>query len=238
MKNVSFLLVLLSITFFIISCSNNENNPTTSTNQEDCEELANLGFIELEETSKSFIPYPRDINRVIMKDSLGNEYVGEVSKYNEVYDPTILGGIDEECPLDPSILIEYNYKPEYIRLVIEFPTIDTKLSLLLGTTVANSSYQDKLIADNFSINANRPMQSSGSNANMLIVVNQRTHPNPVETYSEYQDTYQLGNKTFEEVYINSIELEEEFEIIYNRHIGLIRLRSESPEIDLIFDRIE
>ncbi len=111
----------------------------------------------------------------------------------------------------------------------------------MSPDLAEEDVEEKLVADFCNIILRTPLYESSieDNPNMSIVVAPRNHPMPMETYSDFQETYEIHDSIFQNVYINEIDDREKFEILYNTDFGIIGLRSyEHIMIDLVFDRIE
>lgn len=236
-----FILIFIIKIALIIGCSKDDisNSEAGLDNQETCDSLSYLGEFSLDTNSYRFIPYPDSITKIIFKDTSDREYIGLVTSYNDLYEPITLFRPERPCPVDPSILIEYYYKPEYKRIFIEFEELDIKITASVSTSISNVEPYEKLVADVFYIFLNFPIGQLGSNSHMSISVNDRTHPNPYESYSDFQEVYEIHDRTFQNVYINEIDDIDDFEILYNEQFGILGLKTlNNPMIDLVFERIE
>ncbi|MFT4665346.1 MAG: hypothetical protein ACI8YQ_004555 [Polaribacter sp.] len=58
------------------------------------------------------------------------------------------------------------------------------------------------------------------------------------TYSKFQENYALNGNSYQDVYINEIDIYDDYEIYFNSTVGIFRFTSEDGEIDLTFDRVE
>ncbi len=229
------------ITLLFVGCSKEEDDERGLYKYEECELIADLGQILLKPNSKSFIPYPDSVSKLIFRDADGQEFIGVVRDYNTNGMQTFSSLGMYPCPIDSSFLIEYNFNPEYKFLQIEFEDLDIWLNMNVLTTLSSTAYDRKLVADIFSIQLIRTSDEAASvyQQPMKIIVNEGTHPNPYENYSSFQPEYERHGTNFQNVYINQISTNGDFEILYNDQFGVLAIRNfEDPIIDLVFDRIE
>ena len=243
MKRLGEMAILILILFLFNGCSQDDDavviiEPELIDNTEECEEIASLGIFQLLEESRRFIPYPDSIKRIIFIDSSGQELAGLVRFYDDESNSTTQSGYDSECPIDTTVLIRYNYKPVKRRFSIEIREIDISISVYLTPSLTPLSSEERYITDMCYIYLNSPIFGT-TNSYMSIVVDKRTNPNPRDNFSLYKTAYQVGDSVFEDVYINSIDEEDDYEILYSENFGLLGIRTtKEPRFELVYNRIE
>ncbi len=228
--------------FHIVSCTHeavkiiDEEVPTDYSDE--CEELADLGEYTILETSKSFIPYEENIKRIVFLDSNSNEFVGLVRSYGDRTQGRTVSGVKSYCPLDSTISIRHHYRPVLRSISLEIREINVSILISIHPQLTPLSSEDRHITDKCYIFLNTPIGGS-TKSHMSIVVDRRTNPMPNDDFSLYKTQVEIGNKIFKDVYINSIDEADDYEIMYNTHQGLISIRKTSePQVHLVFDRVE
>ncbi len=239
MKKVYFLKILLAI--FIISsfsyCGNDDNDLQQNLNQSECDELSNLGEFFLLDSSKFFIPYPDSISKIIFSDESGQEYDGIVTYYKNNSLPSFLSQ-PSPCPLDSTIEITYNWQTENINLYVEIEELDIQLRLIVSNRLA-TPVEQKLYSDFFNFILFSPINSTMPTAQMTVVVNQRTHPMPIESYAEIIENFEMDGNNYQDVYKEEQSPSDDFELFYNKEVGIVGFRKiGTPSISIKFERIE
>jgi hypothetical protein len=240
-KNILTKFVFISL-FFCFSCSDDDMNQIEENLNLECSAISNLGEISILEESKNFLPYPDTISKIIFTDSIGQEYEGNVKTYKthlaEAFNPQT-----KPCPIDSSIQITYRWVNEMKDIYIEFDSLDLKLRVSISPVLDYEDYSQKLVADicRFTLYYN-PGNFNIPNSRISIITNQRNHPNPLDSFSDFYDEFEIHGKIYEQVYVKNADLNQnqEFKLYYNNQFGIVGFKDETTPngIDLKFDRFE
>ena len=240
MNKYSSINLFLFLLIIISSCGDDDMNQIEENlNLTECENISKLGEILTLEESKNFLPYPDSISKVIFTNSQGEEFEGKVNFYN-TYITNAFTNAMNQCPIDSQIQIQYEWMPEIKDIYIQIDTLDIQLRISIRPIIYHEDYSQKLIADICQLVLTTPIDATTPNSQMIIIVNPRTHPNPYESYTEYHDEYQIHGKTYEQVYIETPNINEEFKLYFSNQVGIVGFKDEinGNNIDLKFDRIE
>lgn len=233
---ISIFFILLA---FFVSCNDDINEIEENLNIEECEDIANIGEILMLESSKDFLPYSDTISKIIFTNSDGDEFIGNI-----IQDSTFIGSGftigTSPCPIDQDVNIQYRWMSEIRDVRIHIETVDIQIMLRIGPVIWGNDYSQKLIADIFSFVLFTPIESSLPNSQVSIIINERNYPNPVSSFSDYQDEFSIHDKIFEEVYIKNPNPNEGFHLYYNTKFGIVGIKDSLNEsiIDLKFERLE
>lgn len=235
-------MLLLSIVVIAISCSKEEIEINNNQNQAQCDSLSQLEPISIKASSAAFIPYPDTISTLIFSDTAGQEYVGVVSFYDFMSTITYSGLALEPnipCPIDSSILINYQWTTELKMFIVEFEELNIRIRLSVRPLRAPNSYTDGLLADYCSFILTTGLNYSELSSQMTIIVDSRNHPMPFEYHSDFQPQYNLHDETYENVYIQNITDNEKYQLLYNTEFGILGFKGgDDPAVDLKFVRYE
>lgn len=233
-QKILFVILIISS---ISNCGNDDDNLQQNMNQSECDELSNLGEFFILDSSKLFIPYPDSISKIIFSDESGQEYEGIVTYYPSYSSPSFLSQ-PSPCPIDSTLEITYNWKAENINFYVEIEELNILLRLVVSNLLANPVEQ-KLYSDFFNFILYSPIDATMPAAQMTIVVNQRTHPMPVESYDEIIENFEMDGNNYQNVYKEEQSLFNDFELYYNEEIGIVgfgKIGISSTRIK--FERIE
>ena len=230
-KRFLFVFVML----FCLSC---EEDDILILEDENCESEIELGEFPLLEESKSFIPYNEDITNIIFSDSLGKEYIGEVKNYNTGFTQAFRTE-NIVCNNDSSYSVRYLWSPEQKSIRVYFQELDIRISLTVRTILYQENYSNIQVADILNFVLFTPQDSGKPNSQMLIGVNERSHPMLYEDYSDFKQEFMIHGKLYNDVYIHPNNLNEPFDLYYSDLEGIIGFRSQNDsKIDLKFVRVE
>jgi hypothetical protein len=232
------LILILLIIISSIGC-NDLNQIEENFSLTECENISKLGDILTLEESKKFLSYPDSISKVIFTNSQGEEFEGKVNFYKTSITNAFTGALNP-CPIDSQIQIRYEWMPEIKVIIIQIDTLDILLQVSIRPIMYNEDLSQKLVADICHLVLFTPINATTPNSQMIIIVNQRTHPNPYESYTEYHDEYKIHGKVYEKVYIETPNINEEFKLYFSNQVGIVGFKGEinGNNIDLKFDRIE
>ncbi|MBK9742059.1 MAG: hypothetical protein IPO94_03485 [Saprospiraceae bacterium] len=236
-SSINLILILLII---ISGCGDGDLNQIDENfNLTECENISKLGKILSLEESKNFMPYPDSISKIIFTNSQGEEFVGKVNYYKTYVANAFTGGLDH-CPIDSQIQIRYEWMPEIKVINIQIDTLDILMEVSISPTIYHEDFSQKLVADICHMFLITPLEATKPNSQMAIIVNRRNHPNPPKSYTEYHDEYLIHGKKYNEVYIQTPNVSEEFTLYFSNHVGIVGFKGEinGNTIDLKFDRIE
>lgn len=239
MKKVSLqkMLFAIIVIFSFSYCGNDDNDLQQNLNQNECDELSNLGEFFLLDSSKFFIPYPDSISKIIFSDESGQEYEGIVTSYTNNSLPSFLSQ-PSPCPVDSTLEITYNWIAESINYYVEIEELDIQIRLIVRNLLASPKEQ-KLYSDFFNFILYSPINSTMPSAQMTIVVNQRTHPMPIESYDEIIENFEMDGNNYQNIYRKEQSLSNDFELLYNTEIGIVGFKKiGNPSIRIKFERIE
>lgn len=244
MKNFTPLAAILPLTIIallISSCSKEEVIepiiPLDIIYDEACQDLAYLDTIYSLESSRAFIPYPDDVTKVIFSDASGQEFEGIVTYYDEGYNAAV-NGTENPCPLDSNIQITYRWHLYQKSMTLDFPELQIEIRLNVSPSIDRENYLDKLTADYFRFVMYKGADQKKLNSQMSIVVDPKDREMPPDSHSDFKEEFTIHNTVYQDVYINAIENEEEFELFYNGAFGILGFRNADASIDLKYVRFE
>lgn len=233
-------MIFIALIFLFSNCKK-EETPIIDPPQDftkECNEFAALGDFLLLDSSKNFIPYQENIQRVIFSDSLGNEFIGNVTFYETSLNQT-WNGIETACPLDTSIQVTYNWKTETKRIDLEFPDLDIRLFVAVRTNISSNDYSQKLFGDFCNVVLLHPVSANSSNSQLLIVLDARTHPLYEGIITSTLPSLTLHGKEFNDVFFEEVPgTQNDFQLYYNSEVGVVGFENEDKSISLKFERVE
>lgn len=238
-KYISINLILI-LSIIISSCGDTDLNQIEENfNLTECDNISKLGDILTLEESKKFLSYPDSISKVIFTNSQGEEFEGKVKSYDTYITNALNRGFNQ-CPIDSQIQIQYEWRPEIKVINIQIDTLDILLQVSIRPIIYYEDFSQKLVADICHLVLFNSNDVTTPNSQMIITVNQRTHPNPYESYTEYHDEYQIHGINYEKVYIETPNIDKEFKLYYSNQVGIVGFKGEinGNTVDLKFDRIE
>ena len=229
---------IILFVFFFLSCNNDDDtmeNPSDF--QEECDELENLGRIALVPTSKSFIPYPDTVSKIIFSDATGNEFTAKVSSFTITFNPSGTTSF-QPCPLDTNIFLQYNWEAENKHYAIEIEELNISAWVTVRATPWLEMPTERIFTDGANIVLFTPIGSSSPNAQIYALVDPRNHPLRQDEENEIMEEVTIHGMTFENVYFNVPGNETQFRIYYNTEVGFVGFEREMDDLSIRFDRME
>lgn len=241
MNNIIKLLILI-FSISIFACNGEDEIEETPI---DCTETIDLGEFLLTESSLDFWPYNSSISKVVFSDNLGNEFVGEITKYSENF--ATLNSEEEVDNMGTLIDCTFRSKTQFLSMRFELTELDLTIFLRLSISVTRKEVfdgiittplDDVLLNDRFSLGLTTPIGETNPNSQYVIIVDARNHPVAMTEYPN-SETYEFHGKVFQEVYHIEDEIEEgKFNLFYNAEFGVIGVESADKSISLKYERVE
>lgn len=237
-----FLLTVPLLAFcFLTSCKKDEVKIIEEgiNTEEECAKESDLGTFYLLESSRKMIPYSEHVEKVIFSDSTGKEYTGEVISNRTIYYPRNSAEI-YHCDFDSSLYISHNSKVEAKEFFLELKELD--ISISLSVRLLNSpkySIKEQLFADYFKFTLKYPDPINSTYPTLNIITANRGHPNPSVTPNYLLvSPFFIHGRLFENVHMIRSEDVKEFDLYYNKEIGIVGFKNTDRSIDLKYERTE
>ncbi len=208
--------------------------------QEQCESISDLGLFKLQPDSKKFIPYTKEMTKVVFKDRAGKEYIGRFKQFDDRISRK-RDRYQKPCPIDTCILISYLYEFEEKAVWIEFEELEILLITSLSSSLSRKSFPRKLVTDFCHITLSNTLygRGGGFNSYVNIPVYGQNNFKDCFRYSSFEKEFDIHGKTFKDVYIQYVDGDNDHELFYNEEFGFIGFRNpENPAMDMVFDRME
>ncbi len=237
-KSIHVLLIAMLILFNLSSCSKDENELVTPEIPNCQEGIIDLGTIDLESSSRNFIPYANEQTRIIFKNETGEEVVFEPhpNGERETY-------IEREFQLNCQVGSnnEYVFQCHFLINAHYCERLDLKITLQLNTQPAQSYpvFGDQLIvairSENPDINSNIYTQMA-SFKNYYLEQDDFFHF--FEFTREYHESISLNGKEFKHVsHSSKTGINDLKSLYYNVENGIIGFTDEQDNL-WVFDRFE
>lgn len=198
---------------------------------EGCEERIDLGSYSISDETKANFPF-NQASKVIVSDSLGIEYVGEIVVNSSSYSSNKLTAI--VCNNTPYLeFIVYDWTHEFRTVSINFEEIGVGIDVrirLVGRINDNNEFQ---YGEKLSCTISEWGINSWWTEVSLPLMNTSLNP-PLSFESEFYDTIKIHDKVFTDVHGK----EDNYNIYYNNEIGIIGFTEFIPYGTYKFERIE
>lgn len=227
-----FIGAMVGLLLIVMGCKEEE-----SPQQEACIELAQLDTIATLQSSKNFIPYPADINKLIFSDEDGNEVEGFVRYYDTDLVP-FSNGIAIPCPLDEAVNIRPNWQAEITTLTVEIPTLDIQIQATVYPTVYTNGIPDIQVSDWSTYGLYFPIGSATPLVLNQFTVDQRGSLNNTPVYLEFFPYFNIHDKSFQRVYQAGSPGVSGFTLYYNDAHGIVGFENIDETIKYKFERTE
>lgn len=222
-------LIGLFVIFTLVSCGNDF--------RVECDEIRDLGEFYMLESSKDFIPYTNDINKIIFSDSLGNELDGKVLR-----NTLSLGWSQNSykpCPFNENIMVSYIHEPESKWFDLAFEDLDLQFDLKVEVDIESEYNVQNPISDRFwlllyccSEDASRKLLYQ-KNFRLIDRLENKSLLGEIDFF----DVFKIHGEIFTNVYVFGSSNNNSYLFYYNTKIGIIGFKDRgNPEIDYKFER--
>lgn len=234
-------------TIIAFSCSSGDEVMKEDKEMEDdCPETIHYGEALLAEDSDLFIPYSDATERVILSDSLGNEFTANVTRFKHRVGP-VISWPPIECNSSRDVH-EWEYDAEGIHVDFVIEELDIRLDVSLSASVREKKdlpssidtvgLDDLIYRDGLVFSSMKPI-NQGKISNLFIVANYRNYPDSPIIIKPFLKDVSIHGKQFSNVYYRDRELEDgQFKLYYSKEIGIVGLENSDKSISLKHERTE
>ena len=198
-----------------------------------------MGSFELLESSKEKFPYDSTLTQVIFSDSLGNEFVGEISEMKMEFRSH--PGANYQCEYDESKFVRPTSMTERISIKINFSELEVRFIIMFAVFPNFREFEEKLIADLGKVYVFEPYdpQQLGSApiTEFTIVLDERSRIEEFQNSADPNYIKFIHGEDYFDVYDNEHQ-NELFTVYFNLAKGLIGFKNRETGKSYKFERIE
>lgn len=213
-----FEILIVSISFFTISCSKDDESLCNS---------QNVGEFHLLENSISCIPYGNDL-KLIFQDSIGNQ-VSLIFDYNNGGFGSIENDFVTSCEYDNLLEKVYHAKYDFYKYNIfdEADSLKIKYYLYLYTNPFSREFGNTKISDQLAIYERSVRDTTTFFSEFSILVNRRdlSMEEEIQYFPQSTSKLILFNKSFTNIYSNNKST-----VFYSFELGLIAFRDHDNKL--------